>query len=342
MFDSNLLNAAVIIIAAWLASYAITILLSLIGKLTSKTKTNLDDKLIQAVKLPIRYFAVLLGFYYAVSVYDLSWNYNGFGLKEVFYVLIVFLVGFTSSRLIKTLLDWYSKREKGRKINETMFIFVRKVLSVSVYFVAVLFILNNFGIEIQPLLAGLGIMGLAIALGLQETLANLFAALFIVMDKSINVGDWIQLDDGTKAYIEDISWRSVRIRTISGNAVIVPNSTFVGQKISSYDYPESPLSTSISVGVSYDADLDFVEKVAIRAAENILKSEGVKIQENNPIIRFKELADSSINFIIIVKVDSVQDEGRIKHELIKEVVKEFRKENIEIPFPQRVVHQTKS
>jgi small-conductance mechanosensitive channel len=341
MFDSNLLNAMVIIIASLLASYVVTILLSFVGKLTSKTKTNLDDKLINAVKLPIRYFAVLFGFYYAISVYDLSWGYKGVGLKEVFYVLIVLLIGFSVSRFIKTFFDWYGTKEKKRKINETMFVFIRKVSSVVVYLIAVIFILNNFGIEIQPLLAGLGIAGLAIALGLQETLANLFAALFIVMDKSINIGDWIQLDDGTKAYIEDISWRSVRIRTIGGNTVIVPNSTFVGQKISSYDYPESPFYTSISVGVSYDADLDFVEKIATRVGENVIKSEKIKTQKNNPIIRYKELADSSINFSIILTVDSVQNEGKIKHALIKEVVKEFRKENIEIPYPQRVVYQVK-
>lgn len=339
MFTSNLLNAGIVIILFWLASYAATILLALFGRLTDKTKTDLDDKIIKAIKLPIRYLAILLGFYYAVSRYYFNWSYKGFGLKDLFYILIVLLFSFTVSRFLKTFFEWHGNRENKKKINQTMFVFIQKVLSVAVYLLAILFILNSFEIEIGPLLAGLGIVGLAIALGLQETLANLFAALFIVMDKSINIGDWIQLDDGTKAYIEDISWRSVRIRTIGGNTVIIPNSTFVGQKISSYDYPDSPFFTSISVGVSYDADLDHVEAVATKAAENVIKSENLKAQNNNPIIRFKALSESSIDFIIIIKVDSVLDEGKIKHALIKEIIKEFRKENIKIPYPQRVVYQ---
>ena len=158
------------------------------------------------------------------------------------------------------------------------------------------------------------------------------------MDKSINIGDWIQLEDGTKAYIEDISWRSVRIRTIGNNTVIVPNSVFVGQKISSYDYPVSSFFTSIRVGISYDTDLEKAEYVALQSAEKVIKDENIKDIDNNPIVRFKCFADSAIEFIIIVKIDKVRDEGRVQHALIKEIHKQFKENNIEIPFPQRVVH----
>ncbi len=339
MLESKLITSILIIIGFWLGSYVVTFLLSMFEKLASKTKTSLDDKMIKAAKLPIRYLAIILGFYYASQYYGVSWNYRGFGIKEALYILVVLIIGFTASRLLKTFFEWYAKQESKRKINQTMFIFIRKMVSVTVYAVVLIFILSHFGVEIRPLLAGLGIVGLAIALGLQETLANLFAALFLVMDKSVNIGDWIQLEDGTKAYIEDISWRSVRIRTNSGNSVIVPNNKFVGQNISSYDYPESIFYTSVGVGVSYDSDLEKVEEVAIRVAKNVLSQTKIEIGDNEPIVRFKELADSSINLIVIVKVGKVQDEGRVKHALIKEIVKEFRKEKIEIPFPQRVVHK---
>lgn len=339
MFENKLINSILIIIAFWLGSYIITIFMKLLGKFASKTKTSLDDKMLKVIKLPIRYLAILLGFYFASQYYGLNYSWKGVSMEDVFLVLVILLVGFTFSRILKTFFTWYTDKEKTtRKINQTMFIFIRKMISIFVYSIALLIIFGQLGIKIGPLLAGLGIAGLAIALGLQETLANLFAALFLVMDKSINIGDWIQLEDGTKAYIEDISWRSVRIRTIGGNTVIVPNSIFVGQKISSYDYPESPFFTSINVGVAYDTDLEYVEKVAIRVTENVIKLEKIKVENNNPIVRFKELADSSINFRIILKVDDVRDESRVKHTLIKEIVKEFNKENIEIPFPQRVIH----
>ncbi len=342
MLENKIIETILIVIGFWLASYVVTFIMTLLEKLTSRTRTALDDRMIEAAKLPVRYLAILLGFYFGARAYGFSWNWKGISVETVFWSLIILLLGFTASRMLKTFFDWYATKEHlARKINKTMFVFVRKVTSVTIYIISGLLIMQHLGIQIGPLIAGLGIAGLAIALGLQETLANLFSALFLVMDKSINIGDWIQLEDGTKAYIEDISWRSVRIRTIGNNTVIVPNSKFVGQKISSYDWPESPFFTSVNIGVSYDSNLEKVEKVAIRAAKNVIKQEGVKVRENNPIVRFKELADSSINFIIILKVDHVKDEGRVKHALIKEVIKQFRAEGIEIPFPQMVVEMKK-
>jgi len=338
MFENEILNAIAIILAFWLGSYVITFLLGLISKATSKTKTDLDDKIIKAIKLPIRYLFILLGLFFAFKGFNISWAIKDkeFGFTDIFFVLIALLIGFTISRVLKTVFVWYGSKD-GVKISQTMFVFVRKMISVFVYLIAVMIIFGQFGIQITALLGALGVAGLAIAFGLQSTMENLFSALFLVMDKSISIGDWIQLEDGTKAYIEDISWRSVRIRTLGGNTVIVPNSVFVGQKISSYDYPVSSFYTSIKVGVAYDTDLEKAEYVAMQAAEKVIKDEGIKEVDNNPIVRFKELADSSIDFIVIVQVDKVRDEGRIKHALIKEIVKKFKENNIEIPFPQRVV-----
>ncbi|MDO8260618.1 MAG: mechanosensitive ion channel family protein [Candidatus Magasanikbacteria bacterium] len=341
MFENQLINSVLIILGFWLASYVVTILMSVLEKIASKTGTTLDDNMIKAAKLPVRYLFILLGFYYAVKYYDMELKWKDYDASDFFYALIVLLVCFTISRMLKTFFVWYESQDRisKRRGSKTMFIFVQKVISFAVYAVALILILGHFGVEVGPLLAGLGVAGLAIALGLQETLANLFAALFLVMDKSINIGDYIQLEDGTKAFIEDVSWRSVRIRTISGNTVIVPNSVFVGQKISSYDYPESPYSMEVPVGVAYGSDLDFVESVVIKAALKVVEEMKVKAKKNPPLVRYKKFADSSIEFIVIVTIDKVTDESPVKHALIKEIYREFKKENIEIPFPQRVIHQ---
>ena len=341
MFENEFIRAILIVIAFWVGSYVVTFLMTGIEKATSKTKSDLDDQLIESAKLPIRYLAILLGFFFAFRPFSWSFAFKDkeFGLSDLFFIFIVLLLGFTISRMMKTVFKWYSESEKGKEVNQTMFIFTRKVVSVLVYLIAVLIILSQFEIQIGALLAGLGVAGLAIAFGLQETMANLFAALFLVMDKSINIGDWIQLEDGTKAYIEDISWRSVRIRTIGGNTVIVPNSKFVGQNISSYDYPTKSFFTSIRVGVSYDTDLEKAEYVALQSAEKVIKDEEIKDKVDNPIVRWKEFADSAIEFIVIVKVDKVQDEGRVQHALIKQIKLDFDEAGIEIPFPQRVIHK---
>ena len=342
MFENNYIQAFVIVLGFYLGSYVITTIIGFIGKAASKTKTDLDDKIINSIKLPIRYLAIILGFFYAFRSFEWTWQIKGneFGLADIVFIFLAWLVGYIISRLLKTVFVWYGEKEDA-KLSQTMFVFVRKIISVLVYAIVLLFVFGQLGIQIGPMLAALGVAGLAIALGLQNTLENLFAALFLVMDKSINIGDWIQLDDGTKAYIEDISWRSVRIRTLGNNTVIVPNSIFVGQKISSYDYPEPSFFTSIRVGVSYDTDLEKAEYVAGQAAEKVINDEEIQVTENNPTVRYKAFADSAIEFIVIVKVDKVQDEGRVQHALIKEINKQFRENNIEIPFPQRVIHQVK-
>ena len=341
MFENEIIKSIFIVAIFYLASYPVTFLLTLVEKATAKTKTDLDDEIIQSIKLPIRYLAILLGLFFAFKNYTFALTIKGndFGFSDLFFILIVLLISFTISRTLKSIFNWCGKQEK-MKLSQTMFIFIRKHISVFVYTMAVLLIFSQLGIKVGPLLAGLGIAGLAIALGLKSTLENLFSALFLVLDKSINIGDWIQLEDGTKAYIEDISWRSVRIKTIGNNTMIVPNSVFIGQKISSYDYPDPSFFTSIRVGVAYDTDLDKAEYVALQSAEKVLKDENIKEVENNPIVRFKQFADSAIEFIIIVKIDKVQNEGRVQHALIKEISKQFKEHNIEIPFPQRVVHKT--
>ncbi len=344
IFQNQILNALAIVIIFWLGSYVITFAITMIGKLASKTKSDLDDKIINSIKLPIRYLAIILGFFYGFKNFEaLNWEFKEkeFGVADIALVLAILLAGFMASRLLKTVFVWYRERE-DTKLSQTMFVFIRKMISLVVYIIAVMIIFGQLGIQIAPLLAGLGIAGLAIAMGLKSTLESLFSALFLVMDKSINIGDWIQLEDGTKAYIEDISWRTVRIRTSRGNTIIVPNNVFANEKIASYDYPEKHFSTSITVGVAYDTDLDKAEYIATQAAEKVLKDEKVSITENNPVIRYNLLDASSINFGIYLKVDRVQDEGRVKHALIKEIVKQFKEHDIEIPFPQMVIHKDNS
>lgn len=341
MFENNLINAITIVALFWLGSYVITMFIGLVGKATSKTKTTLDDDIIKSVKLPIRYAAILLGLFFASKNFEFSWEWKEktYGFPDIFFVLLILLAAFTISRTVKVAFEWYGNTEQGSKTNQTMFVFSRKMSSVLIYLIATIIILGQFNVQIGPLLAGLGVAGLAIALGLKTTLENLFSALFLVADKSINIGDWIQLQDGTKAYIEDISWRSVRIRTIGGNTVIVPNAVFVGQQISSYDYPVSSFFTSITLGVSYDTDLEKAEYVAMQAAEKVIKEEKINEQDNNPSIRYTLFGNSAIEFKVIIKIGAVTDEGRIQHALIKEIHKQFKENKIEIPFPQMVVHK---
>lgn len=325
----------------YVGSFVVTIIIDIIGKFTSKTKTNLDDEIIKAIKLPIRYLAIILGFFYGVRYSELNFEFKGFGLSDVFTILIILLIAFAIARTIKVALIWSAekkRKETKSRAADTLFIFFRKIINVLVYIVALVVILSQIGIEIGPLLAALGVAGIAIALGLQKTLENLFAAVFLVLDKNVNIGDFIELTGGVRGHITDISWRATTVTTLGQNTVIIPNSDFVNQTITSFDWPESPQYMTVSVGVAYDSDFEHVEKILYKIVRFVLQKEKIKLEENEPIIRFDELADSTVITKAIFKVEKATDEKRIRGLVNKEILLTFAKEKIEIPFPQRVIH----
>jgi small-conductance mechanosensitive channel len=338
MFN-NLINALVIFLFFVLASYVITILFGFYEK--TSDKDGLSSRVIKASKLPLRFLAVLLGLYFAAQKVELAWSWKNLNLDIIFYILIVLLVCYAVSRLNKAIFSWHASKGSASKINLTTLIFLRKALSIVFYLIGALIIFKKLGIEISPILAGLGVAGIAVALGLQETLQNVFAAAFFVLDKSFNIGDYVQLEDGTRGCIQDISWRSTKLRTIDGNIVILPNSKFVNQKISSFDYKDSSYSISVKVGIAYGSDLEKVEQAASEAALKVIGNEKIKVRDNAPRIRFNEFGDSALNLSVLIKVDKMVDERRVRSELIKAVYGEFNEAGIEIPLPQRVVYSKK-
>ena len=331
----NFLFAILVVVFFWLFSYFITIISGFFEK--KMDGQGLSISLIRAGKLPIRFLSVLLGIYAAVELIKFDFKWKQFNADTILYILIVLVVCFTLSRTGKAFFGWHAQKRKSMKVNKTALMFMRKAISVCIYIIGILVIFKKLGVEIAPILAGLGVAGIAVALALQQTLSDVFAAFFFLADKTFNIGDFVQLEDGTRAKIVDISWRSTKLRTIDDNTVILPNSKFVNQKISSYDYKDSEYYTSITVGVAYNSDLDLVEEAVTDIVYAVLAKEGAKIAKEPIKIRFKELAESSISVNILVRVPGFKEERKLKSEIIKEVIKEFRLRKIEIPFPQRVI-----
>lgn len=337
----NLWIPLAVIIGSWVLSHVVTGFMNLLRKATSKTKTTLDDKIIDALKLPVRILFLFLGIFYAIYYVNPTLTVNGFSITELYIVLGILFVGFVLSRLIKTFLIWYAleiaEKTKSR-LDNSFFPFIRKFISVMIYAIVFLIVLDRFGIEIGPLLASLGIAGLAVALALQDTLSNFFAGLYVVADQPLKVGNYVQLESGVSGFVDEIGWRSTRIRTLAGNLVIVPNSKISQTVLTNYDMPEAPMSLVVNVGISYNSDLEKAEKVIVDVARKIQKSVQGADKKFEPFVRYKEFADSSINLAVTLRVNNFVDQYLVQHEFMKELHKRFKKEKIEIPFPQRDIH----
>jgi small-conductance mechanosensitive channel len=203
----------------------------------------------------------------------------------------------------------------------------------------VLVILNGLGLSIAPMLTALGVGGLAVALALQEPLANFFAGVFITLAGQIRVGDYVKLDSGQEGYVADFSWRSTRLRMLSNNLIIVPNAKLAQAIVVNHDLPSRDLAVLVEVGVDYSSNLRHVEGVVDEVASEVMTDVTGGVPEFKPFIRYHTFGDSSINFTVILRARGFVDQYLIKHEFLKRLHVRFDREGIVIPFPIRTLVQ---
>lgn len=200
--------------------------------------------------------------------------------------------------------------------------------------------LNGLGLSIAPMLAALGVGGLAVALALQEPLANFFAGVFLTLAGQIRLGDYVRLDTGQEGYVVDFSWRSTRLRMLANNLVIVPNAKLAQAIVVNHHLPSPDLAVLVEVGVDYACDLGHVERVVTEVGREVMTGVTGGVADFEPFIRYHTFSDSSVNFSVILRGHEFVDQYLIKHEFIKRLHARFEREGIVIPFPIRtLVHR---
>ena len=328
---------AILLFAYVSSKIAYFIIQRYIKALTRKTATTLDDELIHALEHPVVMGVILIGLYIALQVMETTKNYDVLINKGAFVGAAIWVAYFIV-RLVSAFLNWYSAkvRLETKQKTEAHFIpFVRRVINIIIYIIAFLIILAYFGVEITPLIASLGIVSLAVALALQDTLANFFAGFYLLTDKPIKIGEYIKLDSGAEGYVEEIGWRSCKIRQLTDNMVVVPNSKVASSVIVNYDQPSPNMTISLPITVPYDSDLEKVERITVNTAKEVLKKTKGAVKNSEPTVRYAALGDSNIQFNMNVQIENFNDKYLVTHELIKELIKVYRKENIEFSHPVR-------
>jgi small-conductance mechanosensitive channel len=194
------------------------------------------------------------------------------------------------------------------------------------------------GISITPILATLGVGGLAVALALQDTLSNFFSGFHITVARQIKINDYIKLDSGEEGYVVDINWRTTKIKMLPNNVILVPNEKLTKAIVTNYCLPDKEMAVLVNLGVHYSSDLRKVEKVTCEAAREIMKEVVGGVPEFEPFIRYSAFGDSSIGFTVILRAKEFVDQYLIKHEFIKRLHERYKKEGIVIPYPIRTIH----
>lgn len=309
------------------------IILAKLRKIAERTKWEGDEIIISSIQGITILWLGVAGIYGAMFNFPLNPTFVKV-LQKILLVVILFSATVFLAKLAVGFVRLHSKKTAALP-SASLFINLTKII---IFAIGVLIILQSLGISITPLLTALGVGGLAIALALQPTLSNLFAGLQIIVSKQVEVGDYIKLDSGEKGYVTDISWRNTTIKELPNNLVVVPNSKLADAIIINYNQPQREMSVITQVGVSYDSDLEKVEKVTIEVAKTVLQKVTGGQSEFEPFIRYHTFGDSSIDFSVILRVKEFVNKYLVKHEFIKALHKRFNKEGINIPFPIRTVY----
>jgi small-conductance mechanosensitive channel len=296
-----------------------------------KTATTLDETIIGTTRGPSLLWCAIIAIQVAVGTSQASPQVISYANK-ILGALIIVSISLVVANIATEIVRHYAGRIDLPATGLT-----EVILKIVIIALGVTLALGVVGIDVTPLVAALGVGGLAVALGLQDTLANLFAGIFVLLSKPVRVGDYVKLESGEEGYVVDVGWRSTRIRQLPNNMVVVPNSQMVQTIITNYYMPENEMSVPVQVGVHYDSDLEHVEKVTCEVAKEIMQSVQGGVPDFDPFIRYHTFADSSINFTVIMRTNEFVGQYLIKHEFIKRLDARYKKEGIVIPFPIRTL-----
>ena len=200
-----------------------------------------------------------------------------------------------------------------------------------------LIFLDSIGISITPILASLGIGSLAVALALKDSLANLFAGIQLIMDKTVEPGHVIRLESGVEGSVSKMSWRTTQLLTRENATVVIPNAKLTEGLITNYNLPEPEMDVRVELGIHYDSDLEKVERVVVDVAREIQTSHPDAAQGYEPRMRFSSFGDSGIQLVVIGRAKNHEGGQRMRHQLIKTLRSRLEREAIHIPFPTRTL-----
>ncbi|MBU0532608.1 mechanosensitive ion channel family protein [Candidatus Micrarchaeota archaeon] len=338
--DPMVVSLSFIIVSFVVATIALGILKIITGQVAKRTKTELDDKLLEATQKPVFRLIIIGGLYLAVLNLGLE---NGATevipkiiITVAYLIVVLFIVNVLEVIVTYGLRD-LAKRTDSMLDDEIIPIFHKTAL-VIVWAFGLILVLGAWGVDVGPFLAGLGIAGLAVSFALQNTLSNVFAGISLIIDKTFRVGDKIQLDSGEVGTVHEISLRSTRVKTYDNEIIIIPNSVLAQAKIKNFTQPDLKIRVVVPFSVEYG---NKPEKV-IKLIEGAIEKEIKEILEDPPVsVIFTEMGASSLNFQARFWISHYENAFAKKAEANDLIYNTLGKNKIGIPFPTQTVYVKK-
>ncbi|KYC46143.1 MAG: Small-conductance mechanosensitive channel MscMJ [Candidatus Methanofastidiosum methylothiophilum] len=310
---------------------------TLLKKIAKKTQTKFDDILVDMVEEPLVIFIVIFGLmlgwgFLSFPNYPMIPKYFG----HIVYMIVALNVAWFISRFLDSLIENYLlplTQKTKTDLDDHLLPIIRKVISVIVFGIAIITILDEFGIEIGPMLAGLGIGGLAFALASKDLISNLFGSTTVLFDKPFFLGERIKVGsyDGT---VKEIGIRTTQIETLEGSIVFIPNSKFTQTEVENISR-QWARRMKMTIGLTYNMNSEKIKKAKELIREAVLSEEGTS--KERIMINFTEFGDFSKNIMVIYWVTNKPNYFEIVDRINLKIMESFEKHKIEFAFPTQTI-----
>ena len=290
---------------------------------------------------PLKIFFIIIGFYLAIVFLKAPLNITDdimFVAYKTFIIIstITFAKGLAASFTPKSSLYEKIKEKTSKDVEDSMFDFILKIIRVVIYIIAGFIVITALGINLNGLVAGLGIGGVILTLAAQDTAKNLFAGLVIFLDKPFVVGDWIEVDrfEGT---VEDITFRSTRVRTFENSLVNIPNAIIANASIINWSKMEKRRYRT-NLCIELDTPLEKLEKFKQRV-EDMLQTRDA-IYDDSIVVKFDNITDNGLNVLISSYTHSVDFNSYLaeKEDINYKIMKILQEENIGLAYDTKTVY----
>ena len=333
--DNRYLQAlTVAIIAFAIANITSFIIIKIFGAIARKTNSHLDDRITRQLRFPVYWTVILLGLLTALTLLHLpespaliTWN--------VIVSIIIIVWSFFATRAMRTIIRAISSRATVHSVirPQTLPLF-NNVVMVVVLVLSTYLIFNAWDIDMTAWLASAGIVGIAVGFAAKDTLANLFAGVFILADSPYKIGDYVVLEGGERGKVTHIGIRSTRILTRDDVEVTIPNAIIGNTRVvNESGGPHEKFRIRVPVGVAYGSDIDQVKRILLEVAQ----TEPQVCDDPEARVRFRRFGNSSLDFELLCWVINPEFRGRVLDAVNSAIYKRFMSDGIEIPYSKHDV-----
>lgn len=283
-----------------------------LNRIAKRTEGAWDDVVTAELRKRIPLWSVLVGIRLSIGYWPLEARWVVVASSLVVALAVLSMTLAVAAVAVTFVSDAARRASPGLPLTGL----ARNVVWFVIVTTGVLVVLRGLGVEITPVLAALGVGGLAMALALQAPMSNLFAGLFIALAGHVRIGDYIRLEGGGEGYVDDLSWSATRIRAPLGNLIIVPNAKLAQAVVTNFGLPPD-VGVPVEVTVAIGSDLALVERVAMDVASAVARQVPGGVPEAEPAVQFQAFTDVGVRCVVVVRSQRREDQFVVRHELVK-------------------------